>query len=105
VLVLVFVAAALTAFAKADDDRLDSATFNGLKFRSIGPALTSGRISDLAVRPDNKKMYYAATASGGLWKTVNAGTTWSPIFDSESSHSIGCVTFDPNDPRLPSTRG
>ncbi|MEO0332148.1 MAG: hypothetical protein AAF223_10745 [Bacteroidota bacterium] len=47
----------------------------GLKFRNVGPALTSGRIADFAVNPENSKEYYVATASGGVWKTVNAGTT------------------------------
>ena len=68
----------------------------GLKFRSIGPAITSGRISDFAVNPENPKEYYVATSSGGVWKTVNAGTTYTPIFDSQGSYSIGCITMDPN---------
>jgi photosystem II stability/assembly factor-like uncharacterized protein len=67
-----------------------------LKFRGIGPALTSGRISDFAVNPKNKSEYYVASSSGGVWKTTNAGTTFEPVFDSEGSYSIGCVTMDPN---------
>lgn len=66
-----------------------------LKFRGIGPALTSGRISDFAVNPSNKSEYYVASSSGGVWKTVNAGTTFEPVFDSEGAYSIGCVTIDP----------
>lgn len=66
------------------------------KFRSIGPAAYSGRISDLAVNPDNNSEYYVAVASGGLWKTENHGTTFKPIFDKQSVFSIGCVTMDPN---------
>ena len=69
---------------------------SGLKFRSIGPAQPSGRISDFAVNPDNTKEYYVAVSSGGVWKTVNAGTTYTPIFDSQGSYSIGCVALDPN---------
>ena len=80
------------------DDLFTSSTFSGLSFRSIGPALTSGRVSDIAVHPDNRKEYYLAIASGGVWKTVNAGTTWEPIFDDQPSFSIGCVTIDPNNP-------
>lgn len=72
----------------------------GLKFRSIGPAQPSGRISDFAVNPDNHKEYYVAVSSGGVWKTVNAGTTYTPIFDGEGSYSIGCVTLDPNNPNV-----
>ncbi len=97
-LLVVFSVAVLAQDSSDSDDLFTSATFNGLKFRSIGPALTSGRISDLAVHPKNRKIYYAATASGGLWKTVNSGTTWSPIFDSQPTYSIGCVTMDPNNP-------
>ncbi len=61
------------------DDTLSS-TFNGLAFRSIGPALTSGRIADIAVNPKNISEYYVAAASGGVWKTTNGGTTYAPIF-------------------------
>jgi len=75
---------------------LDELNIGGLKFREVGPAMTSGRISDFAVNPDNPFEYYVATASGGVWKTINAGTTYSPIFDGEGSYSIGCVTIDPS---------
>ena len=78
--------------------RLTADTFKGLPFRSIGPALTSGRIVDLAVAPDDKSTWYVASAYGGVWKTSNAGTTWAPIFDSQGTSSIGCVTVDPNHP-------
>ncbi|NNE03397.1 MAG: glycosyl hydrolase, partial [Eudoraea sp.] len=67
-----------------------------LKWRNVGPALTSGRISDFAFNPDNPFEYYVAVSSGGVWKTVNSGVTYEPIFDSEGSYSIGCVTIDPN---------
>lgn len=73
-----------------------SATFGGLKFRNIGPALTSGRVADMAVDPTDINTYYVAAASGGVWKTTNAGTTYEPIFDSQGSYSIGCVTIDPS---------
>ncbi|MES2645602.1 MAG: glycosyl hydrolase [Bacteroidota bacterium] len=81
------------------DDKNDpfvSGTFAGLKFRSIGPAITSGRIVDLAVNPNNISEYYVASANGGVWKTTNAGVTYDPIFDGENSFSIGCVAIDPN---------
>ncbi|NOY05849.1 MAG: glycosyl hydrolase, partial [Chlorobi bacterium] len=81
-------------------DPFSSGTFSGLKFRSIGPALTSGRVADIAVRPDMPSTYYVAAASGGVWKTTNAGTTWKPVFDKQSSYSIGCVTIDPNNPHV-----
>ena len=72
-------------------------TFSGLKFRSIGPAVASGRVMSIAVNPKNKFEYYVGVASGGVWKTVNDGTTWAPVFDKEGSFSIGWVTLDPND--------
>ena len=68
----------------------------GLKWRSIGPAFASGRLSDLSVNPNNHSEYYAAVASGHIWKTSNNGTTWKPIFDNYGVYSIGCLTMDPN---------
>jgi len=95
---------------KADDEtekkkpeeksKLTSATFSGLKLRGIGPALMSGRISDIAVHPEKRSTWFVAVASGGLWKTENAGTTWTPVFDGQGSYSIGCVTIDPLDPNI-----
>lgn len=82
--------------AKEKTSLLSSETLNGLKFRNIGPAFTSGRIADFAVREDKPSEYYVAVASGGVWKTTNSGTTWQAIFDSQGSYSIGCVTLDPN---------
>ncbi len=75
-----------------------SATFNGLKFRLLGPAVTSGRVTDFAVNPENIHEIYVATASGNVWKTENSGTTWKPIFDKYGSFSIGCLALDPHNP-------
>ena len=75
----------------------DSQAFTGLAFRSIGPAVTSGRVGDIAVDPRSPSTWYVAVASGGVWKTINAGTTWTPIFDKQGSYSIGCVVIDPKD--------
>ena len=72
-------------------------TFSGLKFRLIGPAVASGRVMSIAVNPRNKNEYYVGVASSGVWKTINNGTTWTPLFDGEGSYSIGWVTLDPND--------
>jgi len=87
--------------APADTARSPLASaVSGLRLRSIGPALLSGRVSDVAVHPTNRKIWYVATASGGLWKTTNAGTTFSPIFDDQSSYSIGVVVIDPKNPNV-----
>ena len=70
----------------------NSGTLAGLELRSIGPAVTSGRIIDLAVDPTNSSRWFVASADGGVWRTVNAGTTFQPVFDSEASHSIWPTT-------------
>jgi photosystem II stability/assembly factor-like uncharacterized protein len=80
-------------------DLMTSGTFSGLEWRSIGPAVASGRVIDIAVRPDHPATWYVATV-GGVWKTENAGTSWTPVFDAEGSFSIGCVTIDPHNPHV-----
>ncbi|MFT4521988.1 MAG: photosystem II stability/assembly factor-like uncharacterized protein [Bacteroidia bacterium] len=79
----------------ANSDTLKSATFNGFKLRCVGPALTSGRVADIAVNPTKPWEYYVAAASGGVWKTTNNGTTFKPVFDGQGSYSIGCISIDP----------
>lgn len=81
-----------------NDSPLNEATFKGLKLRSIGPAFVSGRISDIAIHPDDDNVWYVAVGSGGVWKTKNAGVTWDPIFDDQPVYSTGCITIDPNNP-------
>ncbi|MFN8588191.1 MAG: glycosyl hydrolase [Candidatus Eisenbacteria bacterium] len=83
---------------KKPESKLNAGSFSGLKFRNIGPALTSGRIVDVAVHPQDKSTWYVAAAYGGVWKTTNAGTTWKPIFDGQGTSSIGCVAVDPSRP-------
>ncbi|MEZ5354210.1 MAG: glycosyl hydrolase [Bryobacteraceae bacterium] len=97
-LVLLLAATAATA---QDADRAPSAkTFNELRFRPLGPALASGRVTSFAVHPGNPALFFAGVASGGVWKTTNAGTTWTPVFDKEGSYSIGTVVLDPKDPNV-----
>ncbi len=87
------------SFSQTDSDSLLTAsTLSGLKWRSIGPAFTSGRIADIAIHPEDENVWYVAVGSGGVWKTENAGTTWNSIFDGQASYSIGCVTIDPLNP-------
>jgi photosystem II stability/assembly factor-like uncharacterized protein len=84
--------------ASGPQPRLTSELLSGLALRNIGPAVMSGRISDIAIHPRDRHTWYIAVGSGGLWKTANAGTTWTPVFDAEASYSIGCVTLDPSNP-------
>lgn len=72
--------------------------FPGLKFRNIGPATMAGRIDDLAVLESNPAVFYVGTATGGLWKTVNNGTTWTVHFDDlDDVVSIGDIAINPSD--------
>ena len=90
---------ALTAFSPTvqakGEDGLD---LSGLKWRNLGPAFMSGRISDIDWDPEDSSVWYVAAGSGGVWKTENAGVSWTPIFDNEASYSIGNVTVDPSNP-------
>lgn len=83
---------------KDTTDKFVSATFTGLNFRLIGPAATSGRVGDFAVNPNNKSEFYVAVSCGNVWKTTNKGLSFTPIFDSYGSYSIGCLALDPNNP-------
>jgi photosystem II stability/assembly factor-like uncharacterized protein len=86
----------------------DSAMLSEFAWRPIGPAVTSGRVVDLAVAegPESRigerlgKLMYAAAASGGVWKTVNGGTTWEPVFDKQSTASIGDIALAPSNPEI-----
>lgn len=71
--------------------------FGGIRARHIGPAIMSGRISDLEGHPTDPRIIYAATAGGGVWKTSDAGVTWNPISD-KIIQSIGVVALDPQNP-------
>ena len=73
---------------------------NGLAFRSIGPALMGGRIADIEIHPKDRPTWYVAVGSGGVWKTTDAGTTFSPVFDGQPSYSIGEITVDPKRPEV-----
>ncbi|MDZ4730068.1 MAG: hypothetical protein SH820_09020, partial [Xanthomonadales bacterium] len=79
---------------------LNESTLKGLEWRGIGPALMSGRIADIAVDPTDRSVWYVGVGSGGVWKTINSGTTWESIFDGQGSYSIGAITIDPNNPNI-----
>ena len=89
-----------TNISVAEGDSLKNLPMPGLQFRSIGPAITGGRVVDFAVNPYDHSEYYVAVGHGSLWKTVNHGTTFSPVFDSQKSHSIGVVVIDPSNTNI-----
>lgn len=89
-----------TQAQEKSEDPFADANFTGLKLRSIGPAFMSGRIADIAIHPTKDNTWYVAVGSGGVWKTVNAGVTWTPIFDKQKVYSTGCVTVDAKNPNI-----
>lgn len=98
-LILIIGFSSAQAKKKKDEEKkspITNSTFNAFKWRSIGPAFASGRISDFAVNPDDFSTYYVAVSSGHIWKTTNNGITFKPIFDNYGVYSIGCIAMDPN---------
>ncbi len=77
-----------------------AALFKDLRWRNIGPANMSGRVTDIEAFESNPAVVYVATASGGVWKSVNAGTTWTPIFTRYTTASIGDIGLFQKDPNL-----
>ncbi len=82
------------------DTLMNAKTFKGLELRNVGPSLMSGRIADIVINPENRNIWYVAVGSGGVWKTTNRGTTWTPVFDKEASYSTGCIALDPANPDI-----
>ena len=87
----------VTLAAPATTGLADS-TFAGLAYRNIGPANMSGRMSDVEGVPGDPSTVYISAASGGVWKTTNAGVTWTPLFDKQPLQSIGDMALDPTNP-------
>lgn len=83
---------------KKTTESTPTVSLEAFNLRNVGPAFLSGRIADIKTHPENESVWYVATGSSGVWKTVNAGTTWTPIFDDQPSYSTGCITLDPSNP-------
>lgn len=84
----------------AQDVQIDADTFSGLLARPIGPAVMGGRIADLAaVQQGNRLTVYVGAAGGGLWKSLDSGTTFKPVFDKQPTQSIGSIAIDPSNPQ------
>ncbi len=97
IMVLTLLIAASPAVGQAENVKLDSSTFGAIKARPIGPAATGGRITAIVGNPDNPRVIYVGTAGGGVWKTVDGGITFTPIFD-KYTMSIGTIALDPSNP-------
>ena len=82
--------------ALAQDNRMTADALKPVQLRSIGPGLVTGRIADIAIDRRNPSTWYVATAFGGLWKTTNRGTSFTPIFDNGGAHNLCCVVIDNN---------
>src|SRR5881628_571567 len=81
--------------------KVDSETISSLGARNIGSAAMSGRIAAVAAVQEGPRLtVYVGSASGGVWKSVNGGTTFKPVFDKEPVQSIGAVTIDPKNPKV-----
>src|SRR5215470_7963855 len=92
--------ALLSPHAVAQEPKFDSDTISGLGARNIGSATMSGRISALAAVKENARLtVYIGAASGGVWKSVNGGTTYKPMFDKQPVQSIGAIAIDPQAPK------
>lgn len=94
-LILFVIFSLLTSVIAKNTDTIPENIYSGLKFRNLVPAFVSGRISDLAVNPNNTSEYFVSVAAGGIWKTVNNGTTFKPVFDNYPVYSVGCLAMDP----------
>ena len=81
-----------------DSTKFTTGLLSGLKLRAIGPALTSGRVADIAIDPSDKRTWYVGAAAGGVWKSTNGGISFSPVFDGQGSFSIGTVVIDHSNP-------
>lgn len=91
------IAAGVASLCLNGQARLDSGAFGQIEARAIGPAVMSGRITSIAGNPKNPLVLYVGSAGGGLWKTVNGGTTFRAVFD-RYDQSIGAVAVDPSNP-------
>jgi len=91
-----------TAFAQEADpvNQTDDPILREFVWRSIGPSNMSGRIDDLEAVVDNPSTIYIGLATGGIWKSTNMGTTWTPIFDTYPVSSIGDIAIAPSDPDI-----
>jgi photosystem II stability/assembly factor-like uncharacterized protein len=100
VLAVAAAVAAAPSALRAQDVKVDSDTISGLGARNIGSAEMSGRVTSIAAVHENGRLtVYIGSASGGVWKSVNGGTTYKPVFDKQDVQSVGAITIDPSNPK------
>ena len=80
--------------------KLDMKAFEDLKFRNIGPAGMSGRVTSIDVVTDSPDIIYVGTASGGVWKSTSGGIDWDPIFNDQTTASIGAIAIQQSNPAV-----
>ncbi len=97
VLVGLVVTAVVAAQGPGAAGQMTAESLKAIELRSLGPGLATGRIADITMDPKNTDVWYVATAFGGLWKTVNRGITFDPVFDNYGSFTLCCVVVDPKD--------
>ena len=98
--VMSFTLMMVAASAPAQEAKFDSDSISGLGARNIGSATMSGRVSAIAaVKEDGRLTVYVGSASGGVWKSANGGTTFKPVFNKEAVQSIGALAIDPQAPK------
>lgn len=91
---------ALALPARAETQTPDAATLNSMRWRSIGPVNMAGRITDVEAHPSQPKTFYVAGATGGIWKTVNAGTSFMPLWEKAPIASMGDLAIAPSNPKI-----
>src|SRR5436853_1457063 len=99
VMIIAQLLVASTAFGQGRTT-VEAGVFANLEWRSIGPCNMGGRTADVEGVPGDPNIVYIGTASGGVWKTTNAGTTWTPIFERQGTISVGDIALGPNNPDL-----
>ena len=99
-LATILTALALPLAAAQSQNALTADALRNISIRSIGPGIVTGRIADIAIDPANPSVWYVASAFGGLWKTVNRGVTFTPVFDNGGSFTLCCVVVDPKNSNI-----
>lgn len=98
--IVLILGGAIDAAAQTEPFRIDESRLASLHWRSLGPAVAGGRITDIEIDPRRPSTVYIGAASGGVFRSHNHGTTWEPIFDGAANLSIGDIAIAPSDPRI-----